>query len=184
MRKSLYPQLALLLELMDITAPGVEVSWPEFFWEQPAGRSAASDGSQAFVVFVAALLVWFPRLGVLEVFVIITFSLGLVVGRGLTVVLGVLVRAILSNCFTLSLTLAGWVSLANSLQWFTIIDLLGFTGGLSVGRDPNTDLAGLSRAGRLWLSPASQSSRISGKLFPKLCESRMLLSSRVSLWSL
>ena len=53
----MYPQLALLLELMDITAPGVEVSWEEIFREEPADRSAGSEGSQGFVVFVAELFV-------------------------------------------------------------------------------------------------------------------------------
>ena len=57
MRKSLYPQLALLLELMDITAPGVEVSWDEFFCEELAERSAGSEGSHGLVVFVAELFV-------------------------------------------------------------------------------------------------------------------------------
>ena len=86
---------------------------------------------------------------VLSVFVIITLCLGLVVGVGVELVVGgVLVRAKLSNCLTLSLTLVGWVSLAKNLQWFTIIDLLGFTGGGSVGTDPNTTL---SRVAWLWL---------------------------------
>ena len=115
---------------------------------------------------------------VLPVFVVITLSLGLLVGVVVVLVGGVLVRAMLSNCFTRSFTLVDWFSLANNLQLFTIIDLLGFTGGGSVGTDPNTDLA------LLWLSLVSQSSRMSGKLLPKLCESLILLSSRVSLWSL
>ena len=57
MRKSLYPQLALLLELMDIKAPGPELSWDEFFCDEPADRSAGSEGSQGFGVFVTELLV-------------------------------------------------------------------------------------------------------------------------------
>ena len=56
MRKSLYPQLALLLELMDITAPGVEVSWDEFFCDELAERSAGSEGSHGFGVFVTEFL--------------------------------------------------------------------------------------------------------------------------------
>ena len=169
MRKSLYPQLALLLELMDITAPGAEISWDVFFCDELAERSAGSEGSHGFGVFLTELFLSFPRFVVLQVvevlpvFVLITFSLAVlgVVGVG-----GVLVRAKLSNCLTLSFTLVGWGSLANSLQWFTIIDLLGFTGGGSVGTDPNTDLTTWSRV--VWLSLVSQSSRISGKLFPKL----------------
>ena len=85
---------------------------------------------------------------VLPVFVVITLSLGLVVGVVVVLVGGVLVRAMLSNCFTLSFTLVDWFSLANILQLFTIIDLLGFTGGGSVGTDPNTTL---SRVAWLWL---------------------------------
>ena len=53
----MYPQLALLLELMDITAPGVEVSWEEFFCDEPAERSDGSEGSHGFVVFVTELFV-------------------------------------------------------------------------------------------------------------------------------
>ena len=73
---------------------------------------------------------------VLPVFAIITSSLGL-----LGLVVG---QAKLSNCLTRSFTLVGWFSLANNLQWVTIIDLLGFTGGVQVGTDLNTELTPFS----------------------------------------
>ena len=57
MRKSLYPQLALLLELMDMTGPGVEASCDEFFCDEQAERSAASEGSHCLVALICELFV-------------------------------------------------------------------------------------------------------------------------------